>query len=534
MHISSYLTASRHNVFYFRWPLPKTLHPCRKPSDIKLSLRTKDFNEAMHLSRLLAYTAHTLSVRLKNQDMRYDEIRDVLRQHFAGLLKKVQDGIAQDGRLNDDRIAYFRDTISHIDDDSYFEVVQGQERHPVHAVIEEYGLPFEEGTPAFDSFKEEYKRSRVSFCQEVLDYDASLNLYDLKGDGSVSQSATGTDQEGVSLGNLVESYVAERVRGNNWTPRTESDYRSKFALLFDIVSKDTPCTSIDAATARHVKETLQRVPKNIKTSPRTRRLSFDDALALENIPRMDVKTVNAHLAAYNGLFRWAEANSYIGKNVFAGLTLKQKKGTGKAREAFTPTQARLIYDTIVRNERGLIKKKYQFWGPLIGLYTGARLNEIAQLTLEDIRQQDGIWCFSIDDQFEGKTLKTASAKRLIPIHSDLLQLGLIEYVETLRASNKTRLLHELGYSKGTGYGRNLSRWFNGPFLSALGMDTHTLVFHSLRHTMVTNLLQSGVAEPLAKSIIGHAQEGVTQTVYFGEGYTVAQKQEAMEGLSWKS
>ena len=48
--------------------------------------------------------------------------------------------------------------------------------------------------------------------------------------------------------------------------------------------------------------------------------------------------------------------------------------------------------------------------------------------------------------------------------------------------------------------------------------------------MVTNLLQSGVAELLTKSIVGHAQEGVTQTVYFEKGYTVAQKQQAMEGL----
>lgn len=533
MHISSYLTASRHNVFYFRWPLPKSLHPCRKSSDIKLSLHTKDFNEAMQLSRLLAYAAHVLFVRLKNQDMRYDEIREILRQHFTGLLTKVQDGISQEGRLNEDKIAFYRETISHINDDSYFELVLGSDKHPVHSVIEKYDLPFKEGTPEFQNFKEEYKRSRVSYCQEVLDYDASLNLYNLKTNDAKPQGPIGEGQQGITLGKLVESYIAERVRGNNWRPRTESDYRSKFSLLFDILGKDTCCTAIDAATARTAKETLQRVPKNIKTSPHTRDLSFQDALALENVSRMDVKTINAHLAAYNGLFRWAEANSYINKNVFAGLTLKQKKMADKVREPFSSAQARSIYDAIVRNEGGLIKKKYQFWGPLIGLYTGARLNEIAQLELDDIRQEDGIWCFSIDDQAEGKTLKTSSARRLIPIHSDLLKLGLIEYVGSLRVSNKTRLLHELGYSKGTGYGRNLSRWFNGPFLNALGMNTQTLVFHSFRHTMVTNLLQSGVADPLTKSIVGHAREGVTQTVYFDAGYTVSQKQEAMEGISWK-
>lgn len=31
--------------------------------------------------------------------MRYDEIRGILRQHFAGLFRKVKDGIAKRNRL---------------------------------------------------------------------------------------------------------------------------------------------------------------------------------------------------------------------------------------------------------------------------------------------------------------------------------------------------------------------------------------------------------------------------------------------------
>lgn len=53
--------------------------------------------------------------------------------------------------------------------------------------------------------------------------------------------------------------------------------------------------------------------------------------------------------------------------------------------------------------------------------------------------------------------------------------------------------------------------------------------HRFAHGVVALIY---IVYPIFKSIIGHAQEGVTQTVYFGDGYTVAQKKEALEGLSW--
>ncbi|MFV0645195.1 MAG: hypothetical protein ACK5NN_11960, partial [Sphingomonadaceae bacterium] len=60
------------------------------------------------------------------------------------------------------------------------------------------------------------------------------------------------------------------------------------------------------------------------------------------------------------------------------------------------------------------------------------------------------------------------------------------------------------------------------------MKESGLVFHSLRHTMVTRFAQSGVAEPLFQEIEGHERQGVAQQVYFKEGHTLAQKKEAIE------
>jgi integrase len=59
-----------------------------------------------------------------------------------------------------------------------------------------------------------------------------------------------------------------------------------------------------------------------------------------------------------------------------------------------------------------------------------------------------------------------------------------------------------------------------------------LVFHSLRHTVVTFLMQANIPEPIVKAIVGHAQAGVTQQNYFKEGYTLRQLSDALERLHW--
>ncbi|AWF82576.1 hypothetical protein BTJ40_18165 [Microbulbifer sp. A4B17] len=49
---------------------------------------------------------------------------------------------------------------------------------------------------------------------------------------------------------------------------------------------------------------------------------------------------------------------------------------------------------------------------MIALFTGARCGEIAQLRAEDVREQDGITYFSINDE-EGKAVKSKAAIRKV-------------------------------------------------------------------------------------------------------------------------
>jgi len=70
-----------------------------------------------------------------------------------------------------------------------------------------------------------------------------------------------------------------------------------------------------------------------------------------------------------------------------------------------------------------------FWIPLMAAYTGARREELAQLYIEDIHQHEcGSWFIRIIDDRPDKSVKTDSSRRDIPVHPDLIALGLLTLV----------------------------------------------------------------------------------------------------------
>jgi integrase len=102
----------------------------------------------------------------------------------------------------------------------------------------------------------------------------------------------------------------------------------------------------------------------------------------------------------------------------------------------------------------------------------------------------------------------------------------------MKRIKQTKLFPTFSYSPNNGWGRNLGRWFNEKLLPSLQIKSDALVFHSLRHTVVTCLSRAGVDQTFVKAIVGHQQAGVTQQVYFKQGYTVRQLSEALGKLHY--
>ena len=162
------------------------------------------------------------------------------------------------------------------------------------------------------------------------------------------------------------------------------------------------------------------------------------------------------------------------------------------------------------------QEPYRKWIALLGLYTGARANEICQLYADDVQQVDEVWCLNIRDNRPNQKLKTANSARLIPIHSSLIAGGFIGFVLE-RAGG--RLFPELPHRQ-DGYSHLWGQWFS----------RHRPVdkdFHSLRHTVATALKDHGVPLQYAAAILGHTNGAISYDRY-GGGVAVEKLQAAIE------
>lgn len=472
--------------------------------------------------------------------MTFEEVRKLLTAHFSELLTERKAQIAKNGRLT-------KLQISELENGTAFaqEAVQdGTALFPgsddnglVNRFSEKYGLDLQAGTDTYTSVRTELKRAYRDYCSAVLDYDRSLDSYEFPKQIDVIASAQRivSAKPYVSLQELADRYTKDSNLGEQWVSKTQHEKADHIALLIEILDANTDVSAISATEAQRIKDTLIRYPRNRRKDPKTRGLPLHEALTVEGVQTLNVQTINKYLQTYGTMFGWAKRNGYVDKNVFDGLSIRLgKKQARVARTAFTDAQVQIILRELLDNPNGYVRLAYQKWGPLIGLYSGARLNEIAQIHLNDIRQQDGIWCFDLNDDDASKRLKTDASRRRVPIHSRLIELGLLDYVQALRESGAQKLFPDFQYCPKNGWGRSLGRWFNDQFLVRTALKAKGVSFHVFRHTVVTTLFQAGVEEALVQTIVGHERQGVTHQHYFAKGYTLAQVRDALEKLRFGS
>ncbi|MFU8864642.1 MAG: site-specific integrase [Rhodobacterales bacterium] len=327
------------------------------------------------------------------------------------------------------------------------------------------------------------------------------------------------------LGSTVDDFIAEHAR--QWAAKTTNQNRAYLNILVEWFGPDRLLSTITKQDASEVKKVLQALPSNRNTKPALKDLPLADVIKLTGYPTISPKTINSHIQMFSSFFDWAERHGHTSNKLFNGMKVAKAKNAATERKPFSPHLTRLIFTELTENPSRIVRKESHKWGALLGMFTGARLNEICQLEIADIKQEDGVWFLNITDEGDNnKTVKAKASRRKVPVHSELIRLGLLEFVDSRRHAQ--RLFPDFSYSTNGGYGRNLGRWYNDTFLPKLGIKEPALVFHSLRHTMVTRLAQAGVAEPIYQCLVGHARDGVTQEVYMREGFTLRQLSEAIE------
>jgi integrase len=329
-----------------------------------------------------------------------------------------------------------------------------------------------------------------------------------------------------TIQDVIEKFCDQKKTEKSWTPKTEKLNRNlydRFVYVFGNVDIST----IGYETARRYKEVLQKLPPNMNKIAKYKDKSVDEVLAMNPEDTLEVATINKSIYRMGSLFDWAKRHGYVTENYFSKIPLKDNKKADKHRDILDKEDMKLIFNDPIFTKK-IYKHPYYYWLPLLAMYTGARIEELSQLHLDDIRQEKNIWLIDINDKKE-KKLKTSSCERLLPIHSKLISLGLIKYADRLRARGETRLFPEL-VKRLDGYSADASKWF-GRFRKRIGVTSSKKTFHSFRHTVADNLKQKGIPYEQVAAILGHKDQTMTFGTY-GKSFGVDVLQPVIEELKF--
>jgi integrase len=207
--------------------------------------------------------------------------------------------------------------------------------------------------------------------------------------------------------------------------------------------------------------------------------------------------INKKLSMLKDLFNFSINNNlYFDKNPFETISISKKsklKEKVKSYKEFTDEELIKIFD---KNNYSFLDKPNYHWLPILALFTGARIEELASLKTNQIKQEEDIYFIELEKA------KNFNSIRKIPIHSKLIELGFIKYFEKVK--DKEQLFPELKTGK-NGFSKNCSRRF-GQYLDKILIKDSQKVFHSFRSTFINRLTLLNIHPSIIMAIVGHYEQ----------------------------
>ena len=241
---------------------------------------------------------------------------------------------------------------------------------------------------------------------------------------------------------------------------------------------------------------------------------------VEELVRADTKTSGTKRKNYGFVAQYwnylQKRNVIQGRdNPFAGLKFKEKVSHGGARrKAFDTTHISELHRQAQHAEDRDIASLI-----LIGAYTGARIEEICSLKVDDVKYVDGRLCIHITDS------KTKAGVRVVPAHQRVARL-----LDTLCSQSfDGYVLSGLSADKYGNRSNAIGKRF-GRLKTRLGFGDD-YVFHSIRKTVITVFENLGVNEGLTADIVGHEKKTITYGLY-SAGHSLKNKAVAIDLLEF--
>jgi integrase len=532
----------RGNIWWLRVRVPDQLRPVLGKGEIRRSLKTSDASEAKRLVRIerisveadfddarraLAQNSTSPGVKSSLPELTTEQIWALTARWF--IQKEKQHAGVPPLEVDYEYIENQAHQLAFIES---FEDASTSVIREIDKILSEAGVSVDPSgvpTPWMLNLRRTLHAAMIEFERRKL--NRLTGRQEMALDPAFHGFSASTPVQPVAILPVTFSELIRRYESDPGRPRPSRKAKMKFEaqrrLFEEVIGEKTLLGAVNREKARKLLDILKVLPANI-----TKRHKGKSALSVAKLAEekqlqpMSVTTANSYMSAFVSMLDFAEAEGLIEKNPAKGLRLASDGVRRKdKRLPFTVADLNAIfaaplYSGCLDDRLGYARpgpnrpRRGRFWVPIVSLFSGMRMNEICQLSEDDITVDDGTDIILVRSDEDGtKRVKTSSGHRFIPVHPELKRLGFLDHVAKVRADggSKARLFPELSTAS-TGYiSDNFSKWFAN-FLDKVAVTDGRKNFHSFRHTFRDALREAEIPQDRVRELGGWSS-GSTEDDY---------------------
>ncbi len=336
--------------------------------------------------------------------------------------------------------------------------------------------------------------------------------------------------EGVTVRQAVADYL--KAKEKSWIAKTHNARVWQLGYLVEFLGEGKRLSDVMPADILEYRKKL--IALRAKHG-QGKSLGFFEKLTDNDSARIKNKTARLIYEPTQAFFRWAKSEEgLIAINPAADVKwIAQKITKGVfSRRPYTEAELSILFGSplftgckskhrrFVHGEH--VFKDAKYWIPILGYYTGARLGELVQLHLTDVKLDGDTPYLDLNEKQglgDKKHIKSSAGVRQIPLHPDVLQLGFGDFVAQRRKWKhpSKRLFSEMKFGTDGQASTEFSKIF-ARFLDKVGLNEPALTFHSFRHGMADILRDAEIPLYEIDRILGH--DSGTMNAQYGNGSSI--------------
>ncbi|MFT9408245.1 tyrosine-type recombinase/integrase [Acetobacter fabarum] len=341
---------------------------------------------------------------------------------------------------------------------------------------------------------------------------------------TVKKPAKAPKAQPLMLSGALKRFVLDNPHASANTKKATQRAVDLFLQAFG----DAPVSIIGGEKAGAFRDLLFSLPASLGKRKSSLTLEEEAQRAREEgLSTLSGKSVKNHMMRLSALWNQLNQRELVTRNPWTGWNFENGQKT--IRRSWTARELALLASASWHSTS--VPEQTFRLATLIAAYSGMRLGEICTLRKEDLQTVDGIPCFLIQPHAETSwSPKTDAGTRIVPIHSKLIEAGILTLKDT---TDGPYLISSLETSKQGVRGAALGRAFS-LLKTRIGLPAE-ITFHSFRHTVSTQLrnADANIREVWIDRLLGHEATHKSQgTTTYLTGISTANLQQAVEAISY--